>query len=96
MRISSEEAGIIKNCILTLDAHAEIYLHGSRVRDDLKGGDIDLIVISENLKLTDKLTLLTELKSQLGDQKIDLTITSAAKSKTDPFVVHTMKQAIHL
>ena len=54
----------------------KIFLFGSRVNDELRGGDIDLYLETsskENL-LDRKLEMLVQLKNELGDQKIDLIV----------------------
>lgn len=93
MRLSSKEINIIRNVILEFDPKSEILLYGSRLHDDLKGGDIDLLVLSDNLKFSDKISILTNLKLKLGDQKIDLTITKKEKVKEDPFISNIIKSA---
>ena len=50
MRLTDLETEVIKKAIYSLDQHAEIYLFGSRVDERLKGGDIDLLIISKNLR----------------------------------------------
>ena len=49
MRLDPDEIEILKESLKDLDKEAKIYLFGSRVNDDLKGGDIDLLVISKKL-----------------------------------------------
>ncbi|MFK7780591.1 MAG: nucleotidyltransferase domain-containing protein [Candidatus Gracilibacteria bacterium] len=53
---------------------SKIYLFGSRVDDAKKGGDIDLYVEADELSstFTKKSDFLLELKSIIGEQKIDL------------------------
>jgi predicted nucleotidyltransferase len=54
---------------------ASVLLFGSRVADDKRGGDIDLLVESDLLideRFRRKLEALTELQLTLGDQKIDM------------------------
>jgi predicted nucleotidyltransferase len=70
-----EKNAIVKHC-KSIDKKCVIFLYGSRIDLKAKGGDIDLIVISEKLKFRDKLDLLTKIKESIGDQKIDLTILS--------------------
>ena len=50
MRLSDNEIKAIKEVIGGIDKDAHIYLFGSRVHDDKKGGDIDLFILSHKLK----------------------------------------------
>ncbi len=83
MRISKNEIGAIKESVCSLDAGAEIYLFGSRTADVAKGGDIDLLIISEKLSYDDKITIRKNLYEKLDEQKIHIII---APDTTDPFV----------
>ncbi len=74
MRINQIEHQNIRQAVLEKDPSAEIYLFGSRADDKAKGGDIDLLVISQKIKLMDKLAVLAKLHQTLGDQKIDLAV----------------------
>lgn len=86
MRLTSFEKQQIKEVVHGFDSKAKIYLHGSRVRDDLKGGDIDLLLISEILDFHAKVSILVELKKRMGDQKIDLILSTVENSRKDPFI----------
>jgi len=47
-------------------------LFGSRTRDDLRGGDIDLLIetgSTEPVEYSKKLAFRSQLKSRIGDQK---------------------------
>lgn len=93
MRLTSQE---IKNLIKALDKFigknpAELRLFGSRTNDQLKGGDIDLLLLINDSKLKYDLImkkhyLLAEIKFLLGDQKIDLKIADDSEAQTDPFL----------
>ena len=74
MRINQTERQAIRQAIIEIDPRAEIYLHGSRADDNARGGDIDLLVISQTMQLQDKLSVLAKLHRALGEQKIDLSI----------------------
>jgi predicted nucleotidyltransferase len=76
MRLSNYEILSIKQVFKQFFQEGEIYLFGSRVNDDLKGGDIDLYISNHNVTniLERKLKFLVELKKKIGDQKIDLII----------------------
>jgi predicted nucleotidyltransferase len=52
-----------------------VYLFGSRTDDKQKGGDIDLLIKNMNgatLTIETKIRFLAELKTQIGDRKIDV------------------------
>jgi predicted nucleotidyltransferase len=96
MRLSEKERAAIKKIIANRDPKAEVYLYGSRTEDSLAGGDIDILVISEALAFPDKLDLLSEIKTALGDQKIDLSIKTLAQSRSDAFASEILKSALRI
>jgi predicted nucleotidyltransferase len=93
MRLTSEEVHIIKSVILALDPDAKIYLFGSRVDDNAKGGDIDLLILSKQLVQEDARSIRTALFEHIEEQKIDLVI---AKNNVDPFVKIALEKGILL
>jgi predicted nucleotidyltransferase len=82
MRISQHEQTVIKNVITQLDPKAKVYLFGSRVDDNARGGDIDLLILSELITERDRRKIRIELFEKLGEQKLDLVI---AKDLDKPF-----------
>ncbi|RME18237.1 MAG: nucleotidyltransferase domain-containing protein [Bdellovibrio sp.] len=96
MRLTPQEVQSILESILNFDKKARVFLYGSRTNDNLKGGDIDLLVVSETLNFSDKISLLALLKEKLGDQKIDLSIKSSEQLKKDPFFQSVLPSAILL
>jgi len=73
VRLSTFEVNIIKNTILKYIEDAKILLFGSRVYDNKKGGDIDLLVeTSHNISLKEKINILTQLEMQGIQRKVDL------------------------
>jgi len=93
VRLSESEIKAIKQSVETLDCQAKIYLFGSRVDRRKKGGDIDLLILSQQLNFDDKLRLKIQLFEQIGEQKIDIVI---AKDTSDPFVRIALKQGVML
>lgn len=83
MRLSEKEKQSIKDVILELDSEALIYLFGSRVHDEKKGGDIDLLILSSKITEKNRRQIKLKLYDALGEQKIDLLI---ASDKSEPFV----------
>ncbi|MDY6793294.1 MAG: nucleotidyltransferase domain-containing protein [Thermodesulfobacteriota bacterium] len=47
MRANKQQTDFIKQSINQYLPNAKVYLFGSRVHDDQKGGDIDILVIGE-------------------------------------------------
>jgi len=75
MRLSIFEIKIIlKHSKYIFGEYSKTYLFGSRLSDNLKGGDIDLYIkpeIINNLHLQ-KIEFLTLVEKDLGEQKIDV------------------------
>lgn len=95
MRLSKAEQTRIRKIIQSADNKAEIYLFGSRKDDSLKGGDLDLLVVSETIEGIQKIDILVDLKEALGDQKIDLILHNPTKEPT-AFVAKILDSAIRL
>jgi predicted nucleotidyltransferase len=76
MRLSEKEKQIIVTAVLSFDPDASIYLFGSRVNDKKRGGDIDLLVLSNKLTYVDKIRIKKYIFSQMDEQKIDIVISS--------------------
>ena len=71
MRLTNKEVKIIKEVINSFLNEAKIYLFGSRLDDDKKGGDIDLFIISKDINYEKKIKIKAKLK-QLLKKPIDL------------------------
>lgn len=93
MRLTETEKKVILESVENLDPKAEIFVFGSRALDHLRGGDIDLLVLSEHLGILEKAVILAEIKKILGDQKIDLKICHPQEKETDAFVSHILQTA---
>ena len=93
MRLTSQQINDITSVLNAFleGCKAELRLYGSRVNDDKKGGDIDLLLLVENPNLEAELAenkhyLLAAIKKNIGDQKIDLLVSSYPAVKTYPFL----------
>lgn len=93
MRVTESEKKVIIAVISEFDPQARVYLFGSRVDDTKRGGDIDLLIMSDVLSASDRGTIRWELCGKLGEQKIDIVI---AKDTTDPFVNIAYKTGVRL
>ena len=75
MRLSREDANIIKVSIIKYISDAQIYLFGSRVYDNKKGGDIDIFVKTEKIiSLREKLKILVDIEFSGISRKVDLIV----------------------
>ena len=74
MRLSKEYRDTIKQIFYEVFGEGKIYLFGSRVDNNQRGGDIDLyLVVDKKLQSFDnKLKFLAKIKRKLGEQKIDV------------------------
>lgn len=82
MRLNDNEIRVIKESISRLDKDAKVYLFGSRTDDNAKGGDIDILIISQKFNYDDSIIARQSLYEKLGEQKIHLII---KKDTNDPF-----------
>jgi len=93
VRLNCLEIKAIKESVHIFDPNAKIYLFGSRTDMHKKGGDIDLLILSQILDYNDKLRIKIKLFNLIEEQKVDLVI---AKDTTEPFVQLALKQGVLL
>jgi predicted nucleotidyltransferase len=74
MRLSPSMLAAIREETHRLDPSAEVWLFGSRIDDDAKGGDIDLLVVSEHLNFEAQLRLRMAILDRIGWQQLDLIV----------------------
>lgn len=74
MRLTDQERKAIMEVITRFDGQAEVYLFGSRSDDTKKGGDIDLLVISDKLDKTSLFSIEEEIFKRIEEQKIDFVL----------------------
>jgi predicted nucleotidyltransferase len=76
VRLNDLERQTIVHAIRSADPDAVVYLFGSRTDETARGGDIDLLVLSDRIDLMTKLDILGQLHAALGEQHIDLVVFS--------------------
>lgn len=80
MRLSKRQREIIeRTAIRHFGKDVRVYLFGSRVIQEAKGGDIDLYLeaVPEGMaSVKKKIAFIVDLKKDLGDQKIDVVFKS--------------------
>lgn len=96
MRLEGQEIQTIIEKVRSFDPAAEIWLYGSRIDDQLKGGDIDLLVISSTITFSEKISILTEIKMTMGDQKIDLIVRKPELRAIDPLLHSILEKAVRI
>ncbi|MDI6767817.1 MAG: nucleotidyltransferase domain-containing protein [Bacteroidota bacterium] len=95
MRLLPKEIEFIKSTILGRVPGAEVFIFGSRTHDRARGGDIDILIISEDeVSLEENLRIKIDLKEKLGDQKIDLICQTA--SHLSPFAELMKTEGVRL
>ena len=94
IRLTPNEVESILTVVNFLAKNSEVYLFGSRVFEDKKGGDIDLLIFSE--QELDKIDLIVKLKHLLGERKIDIIISNRNEMKNDAFVQKAFSESVDL
>ena len=95
MRIDPVYAEHFKASVRRFLPDADLYLFGSRAKDDLKGGDIDLLVLGpRELSDQEKREIKIGFYKAFGERKID--IVSFAKNDPAPFKQLALLEAVPL
>lgn len=95
MRISPNHREFFKNYWSNILPDSKIFLFGSRADDNKKGGDIDLMILSNNkISLDQKLKFVSQFYVRFGEQKID--VTAFTFSEQTPFKKIALQNAIEL
>ncbi len=92
MRLTEFEKNKIKSICYHVFGKGDVYLFGSRVYDCQKGGDIDLYICpvdSSGNMIQKKIDFLIDLKSVIGDQKIDVIIAQDSERLVEQEAIRT-------
>ncbi len=81
MRLSKAEILAIKEAVYEFDPDAKIFLFGSRIDDTQKGGDIDLLLITDKIKNREKRKIKIKISDKIGAQKIDIIVFATPKTQ---------------
>jgi hypothetical protein len=98
MRLTEKQkTAIQKSAESIFGIDVQVFLIGSRTDDRLKGGDIDLLIKTEehNMTALNKVHFLVNLKKQLGEQKIDV-VYDKFSHQNDLFFKSIHNQALRL
>lgn len=94
MRLCKEQIEVLKSKLETLSLDAKLYLFGSRVVDTARGGDIDLVVVSDKLSEKDLKLLMVDFFKHFGEQKLDIVLDNGEFQ--NPFTRHIFQKAVLL
>jgi len=94
MRLNPRQINLLKDTLKTISSSAKLYLFGSRVDDNKKGGDIDLLVVSKDMTKKGLRYLRIEFFKHFGEQKIDIILDDGEFN--NPFTKHIVKKAVLL
>ena len=67
MRLYEDQINVLKNKLHSISSTAQLYLFGSRVDDTKKGGDIDLLIVSNEITKKDLRILRIEFFKHFGE-----------------------------
>ena len=96
VRLSDRQIDIIKKyAVRFFGKNVKVYIFGSRADLSKKGGDIDILVITDNLNNLSmkKLKFVSNLMRELGEQKIDVIITDKPKK---PIEIEAFRTGVEL
>jgi predicted nucleotidyltransferase len=74
MRLSDRERDSILRAVRRYDRRAQVFLFGSRADDAKKGGDIDLLVLSDTIGPAERRRIRRSICDVIGEQKVDLLV----------------------
>ncbi|MDX8409995.1 MAG: nucleotidyltransferase domain-containing protein [Mariprofundales bacterium] len=80
MRLASHEVQMIKQVVAQVFGVARVWLFGSRVDDQARGGDVDLYVeVDRPSTLQERLRAMTQIQMAMGGRKVDLLVRDAGR-----------------
>ena len=100
MRLSVQQINIIKDSVKNnFGASSRVFLFGSRLDDNKKGGDIDIFVcadFSEEELFLKKIYTMSEVQLRLGERKIDIITSRDLNTNKTLIVNEAVKNGIEL
>ena len=101
MRLTPDQQAAIRSAVAeTFGDAARVWLFGSRVDDNKRGGDIDLLIVTSQSDVAAivraELAFLTKLQMKLGEQKIDVLVDYPTRHYTPPIFAIAKQTGIPL
>ena len=89
MRLTDQQHTIIRAAVTeTFGAGANVWLFGSRVDDSQRGGDIDLLIETDQVDVEAiaraEIVLLAKIQMKMGEQKIDVLLDYPSRKIRSP------------
>lgn len=89
MRLTNQQRTIIRSTVAeTFGPEADVWLFGSRVDDNKRGGDIDLLIETDQADVAAlamaEVFFLTRIQAKLGEQKIDVLLDYPSRKNRPP------------
>jgi len=94
MRLHKNQIEVLKNKLQALSSSAKLYLFGSRVDDAARGGDIDLLIVSDTLTKKDLRVIRVDFFKHFGEQKLDILLDNGEFK--NPFTKHIFQKDVLL
>jgi len=94
VRLSQKEIDLLKITLYNLSSEAKLYLFGSRVDDNRRGGDIDLMIVAKDFTKRELRKFRITFFKHFGEQKLDIIIDDG--SFKNPFHQMIKREAILL
>ena len=96
MRLNDRQRAIIRATVAeTFGTAARVWLFGSRVDDTKRGGDIDLLIETDQVDADalarTEISFLSKIQMKLGEQKIDVLLDYPSR-KTRPPIFSIARQ----
>jgi len=92
MRLLKEERKAISEAVAKFDSEAKVYLFGSRVDDTKRGGDIDVLVISDKIDKHSLFLIEEEIFKKIEEQKIDFVLSGGGRK--NPFAELILRKGV--
>ena len=93
MRLKEYEIEAMKSAVKKYDENAQVYLFGSRTDNAKRGGDIDILILSDKIKNKEVRKIRLEIFDLIGEQKIDII---SSPSINGAFIEYAYRSGIRL
>ncbi len=100
MRLNERQVQAIRDSVKkNFPSGTRVYLFGSRTDDNARGGDIDLLIETalQGVELQSaRYKAMSDISMKIGDQKIDIVITSGREKEKSLILLEAEKEKILL